>query len=185
MKEGEREIGHEKIIDYDFRVSSVEGMGSGAGFQLKNLSLPKDYEDLIKALDPKINISDGLRRILEGDCRHFQLPQGVIEVKDNLLTQIVFGGLGYSSRLYLDSNHGYDQGIYRFENVEDVWMALVLAKTASSYMNFLERDDRYAYVDYAGDGFRNKYFSVGLKIPDDLAEKAKKLTMNFSGTNLQ
>ena len=39
MTQHEKEPGHEKLIDYDFRISSIEGMGAGAGFQLKKLDV--------------------------------------------------------------------------------------------------------------------------------------------------
>jgi len=181
MTQHEKEPGHEKLIDYNFRISSIEGMGAGAGFQLNNLTLPENYEDLIGTTDKKADLLKTFSKMFDADCRHFLLPQGFIEFKDNLLSQIVFGGLGESSRLFLDENHlDYKTGaaIYRFENVENIGMALVLAKTAAEYINFLKidqrQDEKCSYVDYFNNGYRDVFFSENLTIPKDLAEKAKK-----------
>jgi hypothetical protein len=185
MTQHEKEPGHEKLIDYDFRISSIEGMGAGAGFQLKNLTLPENYGDLIDNIDKKISLQTSFSRIFEADCRHFYLPQGFIEFKDNLLSQIVFGGLGESSRLFLDENNlDYETGAetYRFENVENIGMSLVLAKTAAKYINFLKadqgQDEKCSHVDYFNNGYRDVFFSENLKIPKNLAEKAKKTESN-------
>lgn len=175
-KEREKEVGKEKEIDYNFRVASVEGQGSGLGFQLENLSLPRNHENLIKALNPKVDLSEALNRIFSENRSQFSLSQGHVEFKNNLLTQIVFGGLGDSPRLFLDERRtdiDTGMGTYRFENVDNIYMALVLTKTISEYLNFLEQDDRYAYVDRSG-GNWGGYFSANLTLPKDLAEKAKK-----------
>jgi len=179
MTRQEKEPGHEKLIDYNFRIPSVEGKGAGNGFGLKDLILPEDYEESIEKLNLKSGIPKIISEEFRDDCRRLSLPQGFVEFKDNLLSQIVFGGMGYSPRLFLDNEHGYGTGIYRFENVEDIQTALVLAKAGARYMNLLSEDDKYAYVDCASDEFRTKYFSVGLRIPDDLAEKAKKTDNEF------
>lgn len=167
MKESEKEIGHERLTDCSFKIPAVEGMGAGAGFQLKNLALPENYEDLIGKLDAKINISDVFSRTLEIDCRHFYLPQGFIEFKNNLLSQIVFGGLGESPRVFLDENRtDYETGMetYQFENVKNIQMAMVLAKTISEYMNFLlstqQSNEQYGYVDYFNNGSRDVFFPI-------------------------
>lgn len=182
MRKREKEVGHEEIIDYDFRIPSVEGMGTGAGFQFNDLVLPGNYEDLIKKIDKKANVRNAFSEMLQKDCRHFYLPQGFIEFKNNLLLQIVFGGLGESPRVFLDENHvDYRTGAatYRFENVENIQMALVLAKTVSEYMNFLTQDEKYAYVDCFNNGHQDVFFSNNLKIPRALAEKTKKTDNEF------
>jgi hypothetical protein len=181
MARQEKEPGHEKPIDHNFRIPSVEGMGAGDGFQLKDLSLPRNYKSLIRALDPKIDIPKFLPKEFERDCRHFSLPYGFIEFKGKLLSQIVFGGLGYSSRVFLDENrldYETDTKAYRFESVGNIESALVLAKTVCTYLNVLQycskQNPQYSYVNYFNNGSRDAYFSENLKIPDYLAEKAKK-----------
>jgi len=180
MTQYEKESGHEKLTDYDFRISSIEGMGAGSGFRLNNLTLPENYEDLVENIDKKINLRKSFSEMFDADCRHFQLPQGFIEFKDNLLSQVVFGGLGESSRLFLDENRfDYEtgEGTYQFENVENIGMALVLAKTAAEYINFLKIDqgqnEKCSYVNYFNNGSRDIFFSENLKIPKELADKAK------------
>lgn len=186
MVRQEKELGHEKPIDRNFRIPSVEGMGAGDGFQLNNLSLPRNYKSLVKSLDSEIDIPKFLPKELERDCHHFSLPYGFIEFKGKLLSQIIFGGLGYSSRVFLDENrldYETDMETYRFENVENIEMALVLAKTVCTYLNVLgsskKQNPQYAYVDYFNNGYRDVYFSDNLKIPDGFAEKAKKTDNQF------
>jgi hypothetical protein len=178
----------ERIAGYDFRVPSIKGLGSGFGFQLAGLVLPRDFERLV-AENP--NAAETAKGSFDFNCRHFNLPQGYIDFdrQTGVLKQIFFGGIGIFPSATLELGYGKDK--YYFDDVRDHKMALVMNKAICEYLNELELEDRvqtihamqpgselpqkrYAYPDYgvnAGGG--HGYCSSNLFIPTKLMEEAR------------
>jgi len=188
----EREKGHERLIDYDFRVPSIEGLGSGDGFQIKDLVLPRNYEKLVRE-NPRAR--EVACSSLDVDCSHFNLPQGFIEFdsETGVLKQIFFGGLGFSPGAVLGGD--MDENGYYLEDVSSYLMALVINKTICDYLNNLERasllkklekmkigesflNQKYAYPNYYYNGLTHFFFSSNLTVPMALTNKAKNDTEN-------
>jgi hypothetical protein len=178
MVERESSINPEAIYGKEFRVPAVVGQGGGSGFKLEGLNLPVGWEKGIPRL--KESGPEGLRLFFDLDCKNAHLNSGTLKFdKDtNVLTGITIPiDPVRPARLYLETWRypGNEEGAYTSENIDDLRTAIILQATACRFLNYINPEMPYAYVEKGGSG----YYSENLKVPEKILKMKGQITSDF------
>lgn len=176
------EVDFNDIWGKEFRIPSIVGEGSGAGFNFSNLHLPRGWEEVV----PKSEVSpEKLQKLLDRYCQMFHLPAGKIEFyPENSVLKGISIKTKPISRLELDTEFPYNQeGRYQGKNIKDLKVAIVLERLAVGWLGMLwdEVDQglsrsHYSYIDgEPGRGF----WSHNLAIPKEYLETKEPVTNNY------
>jgi hypothetical protein len=179
MVEREDAINPEIIRGREFRVPAIVGLGTGRGYRLEGLHLPIGWERSLPEL--KEIGQEGMQKIFEFLCKdaNFNFGELKFDKDTNILTEItVPTDPPRSARLYLKP-WGYSEnqeGVYVSKNVDDLKAAIILQSTACRFLNYIDPEASYAYIERAGE----KYHSLGLNVPEKILQMKEPITNKFT-----
>lgn len=148
----EESISPELVWGKDFRVPSIVGEGSGLGFKIENLHLPKDWETKISELK-KINYEHFYNVFFKQECEEFDLKPGVIKYDSEGILREITINTNPVSKLYLDLKFPKEnEGDYKSENIMSPSVAIIMQKSAAKILNLLLEKENgihrgYPYIE--------------------------------------
>lgn len=145
----EKSISPERVWGKDFRIPSIVGEGSGLGFKIENLHLPKDWETKISELK-KINY-EHFYNVFKQECEEFELKPGLMKYDSKGILRELTINTSPVSKLYLNLEFQESEGNYKSENIMHPLTAIVMQKFTAKFLNLLlEKDNKlhrgYPYI---------------------------------------
>lgn len=166
IKRGEN-IESKEIYGNSFRIPSI--FRQVENYQLKNLSLPIDWQESSKNIDLN-TYCQNFDRIHESKIN----GQVLYDSKTNLITEISFDiGQSSPSRVSLDT-YEFSSTVdsYNVKNLKNLHTAIIYQEFLSRYLSYLNNyKNQYPYIFCSNNGLTNNYGSVDLDIPEDVYEK--------------
>jgi len=167
----ETEVNPEEVLGSEFKHLEIIGQGSGAGFRLKNLSLPIGWEKSIDSLR-QFELSR-ITTLYSSICEQNGCSLESIEINSQRVLQkmgIKNNGSDQISTIAFSKWFSERQkGVYEVENLTDIRSAFVMQSIIAKHLNFFKLN-RYSYVEgIIGKGF----YPIGLEIPRRYFETKK------------
>jgi len=173
----EKSINPEVVWGKEFRIPSIVGEGSGLGFKIENLHLPKDWETKIPKLK-KINY-EYIFNIFKEECEKFELKPGIMKYDSGSILRELTINTSPISRLYLDLEYYREnKGGYKSENIMSPLVAIILEKIAARILSPLkekeegeEKERGYPSIE----GEFGRFYPRNLVIPKKFIKSGKAL----------
>lgn len=169
----ENEVSPETVLGSQQRVAEIIGLGSGRGFELRGINLPKNWSvsiDNLKAIH--VNKYESY---IDGICRKWDfLLNKIVFDKNNALREITIGNRkGELSRIFLaEFGKDKEKGVYLTEGLDKIESVMIFQEIMASYLDYGWGDDfNYGYIlcnpkNTMGGGFG----PIDLDIPIDILE---------------
>lgn len=176
----ETEVNPEIVWGSEQRVTEIVGLGSGRGFELKGINLPKDWDQSIENLR-RINL-DNFKKYSAEICNkwNFSLEQVVFD-PNKVLKEVKIKNTknNIESRIFLP-DYGVDakNGIYLSENLNTIEPVMIFQELMADYLDFGWGDEfDYGYVAYNEKSSHGGNFGpIDLEIPSQFFNSGKNLT---------
>lgn len=181
------EVNPDEVWGDKRKVFEIVGLGSGRGFEIANVNLPRDWEKDIEKL--KFLDYQKIETMYSMMCEEYKGycldkikfdPKGVlteVAVKNENSESIAKLRLNYNGL-----NWRRQEGIYFSENINDIKSAVLLMEIIGTHFSFVWGDEfDYSYIVPFSNGCMRGYGSAHLRLPKKVYElgEGKKVTNEY------
>lgn len=179
--ERESEISPERIWGGVFRVPAITGEGTGGCFGIKDLCLPKGWEEVVSEV--QIN-AEAAREFFQSTCSARGVPQGdiVIDPSTKILLEIVVHTKPISRLRLADNFVDREAGLYQMDDVRDARVAIALQMMGARLLTpfwveagLIKKHELIPHID----GGEIGYYSRDLRMPDAVYSDEKVWTNDY------
>lgn len=167
----EHELSPENIVGSDFKIASIVGRGSGHGYEVDGLALPRGWQEGVSRMhDPAF--WERLRKIHAMQTEELGMRGEVVgDPKTGILRRVSVTTPSGREGISLDDTFlRGERGEYRAATITTAAASIALHATVARYLSAIRYDmgeeTEYAYIERASGG---GYYSQGLILPDRIS----------------
>lgn len=171
----EKSISPERVWGEKFKIPLIVGEGSGLGFKIENLHLPRNWEEKVSEL--KTVEYEAYYDFFKRECEEFKLKPGIMKYDSKGILRELTINTNPISKLYLDLNFPKEEeGGYKSESINNPLVGIVMQKTVTKILNLLLGEEKgthkgYPYIDGHWGGFG----PIDLIMPEKFLKSKKDL----------